>query len=259
MLENLNIFDYIIFSIIALSSLFAFLKGFVRTFLSFIGWIFTSIAAYFLFPYLKPPLTQYIKTPLFIDLAAGIISYILSLIVVSLINYQLNKLTKNLQGGLLDRSMGFTFGIIRGCLIACIIFWSISISSIMFLDKDNREDHKKFPSWVVNSKSYNVAKLSTKIVDNLLPENLYYGLSVANFKRLDENNLSNLDAIDKTSKFLNKAKILNILNSLPIDSKQNIDKNTIERFKNNELTLEQEKSLVTIILNSYYTTLNKLD
>ena len=56
----MNILDFVVITLVILSGLFAFARGFVKECLSIASWIGASGAALYAMPYLRPSAEQYV-------------------------------------------------------------------------------------------------------------------------------------------------------------------------------------------------------
>lgn len=170
-LANPNWFDIVIFSIVGISTLFAFFKGFIRTFFSLMVWIVAAIVAAFLHPQLSPYLAPYIPDPQILEVLSYIVLFIVSLLILMLINWRLLLLLDKHQRGVMDRTLGFGFGLVRGALIVSLIFISIDITSSM-LNLKEKDQNRVGPSWFVQAKTYQLLKLMSDSFVSLAPDHL---------------------------------------------------------------------------------------
>ena len=120
-IEFIN-FDVILLSIILLSGLIAFFRGFIQESLSLALWVFAFAATMFLDEYLDPYISVYITNEEIKRIASLVI--IFAGIIFS--GGFLIKIIKNLthwsgMGGL-DRLLGAVFGCLRGAILIVIIY-----------------------------------------------------------------------------------------------------------------------------------------
>jgi membrane protein required for colicin V production len=120
-IEFIN-FDVILLSIILLSGLIAFFRGFIQESLSLALWVFAFAATMFLDEYLDPYISVYITNEEIKRIASLVI--IFAGIIFS--GGFLIKIIKNLihwsgMGGL-DRLLGVVFGCLRGAILIVVIY-----------------------------------------------------------------------------------------------------------------------------------------
>jgi membrane protein required for colicin V production len=114
-------FDFMVIGVVGLSTLLAFMRGFVRVFISLAAWViavigalrFSEIGGRMLPDFGESPATRYVVA--FALILIGV------LIVGALVGYVLSRLVQAVGLGFLDRTLGGIFGIVRGVLIAVII------------------------------------------------------------------------------------------------------------------------------------------
>ncbi|AIL65494.1 Colicin V production protein [Rickettsiales bacterium Ac37b] len=234
---DLTVFDYIIFTIIILSTLFALFKGFIKSCITFIAFIFSIILAYFIFPYLLILIKHYIKNPSGANISTGLMSYIIAAIFVAFVSNQLLKLTENIRGGALDRSLGLAFGFTRGCIISCIIFIIIvAISKALIPDSAEDTIFKN----IKHSKSFLLLTTgSTALIETLPPK-----LSVKLNKTIN-NQLKKLTTISDTIALSELAKLI------PPDILSNIDTTHLNILIDNNTSTQEKQQAIEDIINSY--------
>jgi membrane protein required for colicin V production len=150
----LSNFDYLILSIIGLSMLFAFWKGFIRSFLYFSGWVLAAMLMIDNYPRASAFFSMHIKNKVIVDVVSTAGVFFSLLIIFAIVNKKIIDASKELRGGAIDRSLGACFGLVRGCVIGCLIFWSLII---IFSAWDDREE----PEWLSEAKSYKLLKMGT--------------------------------------------------------------------------------------------------
>ena len=157
----INIFDAVVILVIIVSAFLAYMRGFVHEVLAIGGWLGAIFSTLYAFSYVKPYARELIKIELGADLAAGLVIFVLSLVTFS---YITRAISKRVQGSLLnvlDRALGFLFGMARGAIIVCIIYIGISV----VLPKEEQ------PSLVVEAKSMELINPGAELLLKILPEN----------------------------------------------------------------------------------------
>lgn len=118
-----NIVDYIYITIMLASSLFGLANGFTRTLFSLFSWIGSGFAAAAATPYVYEFLeTHFSPDPMAGQLIASTSSYVICLILLTIVSYFISDAVKNSMFSGLDRSLGLLFGLIRGlCIPAAVV------------------------------------------------------------------------------------------------------------------------------------------
>ena len=137
-MENINLIDLASISIISISSILAYFRGLSREILAIVSWVTAAVLAFIIAPQLNPlinriPIIKEILTDscqLSIILAY-IVSFIISLIGLSLLVPIITNIIhqSNLNG--LDKLLGLFFGALRGLLL--ILLFTI-IYDLFFVD-----------------------------------------------------------------------------------------------------------------------------
>ncbi|WEK48572.1 MAG: CvpA family protein [Candidatus Kaistia colombiensis] len=156
-----TILDGVVFVVILISAMLAMVRGFVREVLSVASWALAAAAAFFFYKSLLPFVEPYIanKNVAIIATAAGI--FFVALIVASYIAMKISDFVIDSRVGLLDRILGFCFGVARGLLLVVIAFAFLS-----WILSDRQ------PAWVANAQSAPILKsLADKLVA-ALPEDI---------------------------------------------------------------------------------------
>lgn len=119
-------FDIGVIVFIVFSALFAFARGFVKEVLSIVAWFGASVAALYAYPYLRPIAGRMTSNPQFGDAGAALIAFIVALVILSIITSMVAKRVKDSPAGGIDRSLGLVFGILRGGLLACLVYIALA-------------------------------------------------------------------------------------------------------------------------------------
>lgn len=158
----INVVDVGVLLILLVSAILAYARGFVHEVLSVGGWIGAIFATFYGFPYAKPFARKYISLDLAADLAAGTVIFIVTLVFLSLITRAIAKKVQASALNVLDRSLGFLFGLARGAVLVCVAY--IGLELIM-----PEEDH---PAIVKNARTMQLIKPGAELLKSLVPDQI---------------------------------------------------------------------------------------
>ncbi len=157
-----NSVDAILFSILFIFAILAFLKGFIRDFFSTLNLIIAIVLSYAASPYIS----QFIKISapqILIDLAVQFLVFIVVLIICSILSSKISHPLSDKVPSALNQSLGFGFGFAKGYLILSFVFaillffYSDSSSKNSEVKIVNSKFKEKFgPEWFRGSKSYDI-------------------------------------------------------------------------------------------------------
>ena len=154
--------DIVVIAVVALSALFAFVRGFLREILSIGAWVAAGVATWFGLPLLRPFGRQYIEIELIADVATGVVIFVVVLVVASIISHFLTRGVRESALGPLDRSLGLLFGVFRGALIVCLALLVVD----NFYAPDNR------PDWLKDARTLPVVQAGANILRGLVPQSV---------------------------------------------------------------------------------------
>ncbi len=121
----INIIDIGVALTLLISAVLAYARGLVHEALSIGGWIGAALATAFFYPIAQPFARNLIPIELAADLSAGVLIFILTLVVLSLVTRALSARVKESALNMLDRSLGFLFGLARGALLVCVAYLAL--------------------------------------------------------------------------------------------------------------------------------------
>lgn len=168
------ILDIAVLLIMIVSSVIAFLRGFIRELLTIVGVIGGIIAAWIGGPLLKEPMLEWIGgeneadgEKLFglipYDLASAGLSYglifIIVVIALTIISHIMSTSVKAMGLGAIDRSLGVLFGIARGVLVIALLYLPIHL----FADEEQKKD------WFKESQTHVYVDMVTNMISKKLP------------------------------------------------------------------------------------------
>ena len=131
----MNGFDIAILSIVAISALLAFARGFVREALSMAAMFVAILAVLWGFPMLRAPMRGMIATGWLADAATVGGIFILVYVAVRVATGRIHEWIHDSEPlGILDRTAGLLFGVARGFAlvgVACLVVTSIAPPSML--------------------------------------------------------------------------------------------------------------------------------
>ncbi len=116
----MNIADWVIVIILAVSTLISLKRGFAKEALSLITWLVAFLVASTSSDLLLPFVSRYLQQPSLQQIAAFSITFIVVLLLGALVNYLLGRLIKTTGLSGTDRLLGMLFGCFRGILVLMI-------------------------------------------------------------------------------------------------------------------------------------------
>ncbi len=117
----MNWFDYGVLIVVGVSGLISLTRGFVREALALLAWAIAIWVAVSFSKSLAVMLGAFISTPSIRLVAAFLLLFVASLMVVAVINHLVVKLVKSSGLTGTDRAIGMLFGILRGVFIVAIL------------------------------------------------------------------------------------------------------------------------------------------
>lgn len=169
-MEGLSAFDGIALAILIGSGLMALMRGFVREALSVTGFVAAALAALWARPVFIGLAREFIPSALVANIVTLGVIFLLVFLAVSFVTGGLVKNVKEGEDvGVVDRALGFVFGLIRGLVILgliLIVFASATPGSAA-------------PAWMAQSRIYPLVNASARVLQTLAPEDSRVGQSPA--------------------------------------------------------------------------------
>ena len=158
----MNSFDLAVLGVIALSSIFAFARGFVREALSIVAWVGAALITLYGFTHVYGFVVRFVTTPLLADLVAGAGLFVVSLIVLTILTGYLARFVQSSALSPIDRTLGLIFGVARGVFLVSLAYLVLDIS----LPQNDR------PGWIKQAKSEPFLAQGAELLRGALPEPL---------------------------------------------------------------------------------------
>ncbi len=157
---GVNITDVAVVVIVLISGAIALVRGLVKEVLAIASWVGAAFATLYGFSYAAPYARKVIETPWVADLTAGGVLFIVTLFVLSLTSHAISSRVKGSTMGVLDRSLGFVFGLLRGALL-------ISLAYLAFSWVQPVKDQ---PEWLRAAKTMPLIERGAELIITLIPE-----------------------------------------------------------------------------------------
>ena len=123
-MESYLILDFSILLFIVLSAFFSFMRGFSQEILALISWVLSFFGSYKYGENFANSFNKLIDNIVISSIASYVITFIIFMIVLSFITKSFSSLIKKSYIGLVDRTGGFLFGLLRGYLIVSLCFFT---------------------------------------------------------------------------------------------------------------------------------------
>jgi membrane protein required for colicin V production len=122
-MDSFNTVDIGVAIILLVSALIAYARGFVHETLAIGSWVGATFVTIYAFPHVRPFVRRFIPVEWVADfIITGGGLFIVTLVAFSLITHPITKVVKESALNMLDRSLGFLFGILRGIVLICLVY-----------------------------------------------------------------------------------------------------------------------------------------
>jgi membrane protein required for colicin V production len=156
----ITLLDVILIGVMLISAILAMIRGFMREILSIAAWVIAALATLYSYSKLLPYAKSYVNNDIIAAVAVVAGTFLLTLLVVSVITVRFSDMVLDSRVGALDRTLGFLFGLARGLIIVVVafLFFAWLVPS------------KTQPSWVANAKSKVVLQSTGDWLMSMLPD-----------------------------------------------------------------------------------------
>ena len=163
-------FDIIILVLILISALFAFFRGFSLELLSISVWIISFFISYAYGNNLINFFNKIINNILISTAISYVVAFLIIFVVFSFLTRKFSVFIKDSYVGLIDKSLGFIFGILRGYLIVGLCFFLFDYfyngKRLEFIDNSKIIPVIK----ITNNEIFRFLKIDNKYSENLSTE-----------------------------------------------------------------------------------------
>ena len=159
---NPTVLDAIMVTVLLISAVLAFARGFTRETLSLITWVGAFVAALYIHPYLLPYIAPHLglEESSVLRFVVGAIIFVIFFVALWFISVSLSSIIKSTSISGLDRGLGFLFGIFRGFVVACLVFAAY---------QQTQKENQTTPDYITNSIFYPTLVWGAKTTIEILP------------------------------------------------------------------------------------------
>lgn len=160
---TLNIFDICVITVIALSAMVSFYRGFMREVLSLGSWVGAALIALYSFPTVSEWIEPQVKSQAIASGLASIGVFMVALVSISILTGIMMKFVKeSSEVGYIDNMVGLAFGVARGVLLVSVAYF---VMTLVMSEKD-------YPDWLEDSYSRPYVAKTAAWVAELTPSYL---------------------------------------------------------------------------------------
>ncbi len=158
---GVNITDVVVVVTVLISGAIALARGLVKEVLAIASWVGAAFATLYGFSYASPYARKMIETDWVADLTAGGVLFIVTLFVLSLASHAISSRVKGSTLGVLDRSLGLVFGLLRGALLISLAYFALN-----WVEPDKNEQ----PQWLRAAKTMPLIEEGADLIKAVIPE-----------------------------------------------------------------------------------------
>ena len=159
-MESYLIFDISIIIFILISAVFSFTRGFSQETLSLISWVSAFFISYIFSSQLISHVDKVINNLVISKIFTYLAVFIFSLFFLSFFTSRFSSSIKKSSVGMLDRSLGFAFGIARGYILLALCLY---LFNSLYSDKS--------PNWLEKSKMNDLLSFGSIKIISLFDKN----------------------------------------------------------------------------------------
>ena len=119
---GVNWVDIVVISVIGLSTLLAFVRGFVREVLGIGSWVAAGLFSVWAYSYAVDTFRGWISEPDVADVACFGVLFAAALLLLSVVSGMIGGLVRSSGLGGIDRTLGLVFGLVRGAGVVVLAY-----------------------------------------------------------------------------------------------------------------------------------------
>lgn len=159
----MNALDLAIIAVVALSGLFAFMRGFVKEALSIAAWLGAFFVALYGYPYAQPFAERFLPRGPVAGIAAAVSIFVMALILLTLLTSRLSRRVQDSSLSALDRTFGLIFGLVRGVVLVSLAYLALA----WVLPPSEPQ-----PSWMAEARTLPLLRNGAETLRRLAPPQL---------------------------------------------------------------------------------------
>ncbi len=164
--DGFGVLDIAVLAVILLSALLAVMRGFVHEVLSFSAWVGAAIITVYAFPFAQPYARGVIDISILADVAAGVVLFVVALIVLTIFAKLLAELVQGSSLSAIDRILGLLFGVARGAALVSLL-WLI----VAWMVPETQR-----PDWIRTARTLPYLQQGASWLQDLLPSSFLTSL-----------------------------------------------------------------------------------
>lgn len=159
----MTLFDVIVIGVLLISSVLALLRGLTNELLSIFAWVVGALLALWLFPYVTPLVREVVSPPWLAAVLSALGIFIAGYVICAALTLRWSDSILDLhhRAELLDRTLGFAFGLARGLLIVTIAYLFFA-----WLVPDRADQ----PDWIRNARLRPMVEDCASFLFSLAPQ-----------------------------------------------------------------------------------------
>lgn len=114
--------DLVVLGVLLASAVLAFMRGLVREVLGIGAWIGAGVVAVKVLPMSRELAARWIDEPAWLDPIGFLGSFLIALIILSIVAHLIGRFVRGSVMGGIDRSLGIVFGLARGAALVIIAY-----------------------------------------------------------------------------------------------------------------------------------------
>ena len=159
-------FDYVLVLIVLVSAGFAAWRGFLWETLSIFAWVAAVLACLYFGPAVIPYIGEYVHQAWLASLLGYAVVFLVVFIPLAVISRRLSNSVKRSAIGLLDRTAGIAFGVVRGLVLIGLAYLAFSYFVPV----------RRHPHWVTEARLLPVVQSTADLLRSVVPGRLHdYG------------------------------------------------------------------------------------